>query len=891
MTQTHDTIDEYLRFLHGSLDPGEEIYLAPADNPRACQPVDTLDQAVALACEWQERGCFISTGTFAAGQARDREHLLSVPAIMLDADLKLALTADGMDEDAADAKIRACAPAVLEKLCVKHRQTITDTLARVGLAPSALVFSGGGHQVILTIDFLDQRDTARIETVYKRLVAALNAVNGWELFEKEVNDAGTRYLRCPGTANVKSDPPRRAAIVQNAGPTYTLDELEASIRQQSTASSDEDTANADPSAEATEEAQTSGNAITRVANILLPYWKKGQRHTLAVGLSGYLAKAEWSWTQAKACLREIASLAEDEEIKSRLTDGKGTYAKYKKEKDLIGYTALCEILNEEDLQRLEDAVGTGEMPIEEEEGETAGQTKIKWSADLTRMVNQAEAAILKLPGPVLYQRARQLVRIAPAGEGVKWLKRAPEAPTITATGADALLELTSQAARWFKYDKREEQWVRIIPGSVIAKTLAARVTWQFPRLEGLVNAPTIRPDGKLLQTPGYDEETKLYLDFAGVQFPPIPETPTHADAVDALDILYQPFADFPFKEDCHKSAALAGTMTPLVRFAIARCTPLFAVRAHAPRSGKGLLINTSSMIATGRAAPVWQQTANDEEERKRLISIALAGDQIVHIDNITQPFGSGPLDSAITAEDVFSDRLLSKNETVAAPWRAVLFASGNNLVFKSDMAWRVVLIDLDAKTEHPEQRSDFAHPRLLDYVRAERPRLVVAALTALKAFFVAGCPKQPNVSEFGGFEEWSDLIRHCLLWCGWPDPLAGRRNIGAESDPTSEKLAELLRCWGVCYPDEVARTLKVIIQDATYRRELDPKPPITPPNEWNDLYDALSAYDAKFDGKRLNAQRIGIALKSIDGRIIGDARIVRGADSYNVATWKREGVK
>ncbi len=92
------------------------------------------------------------------------------------------------------------------------------------------------------------------------------------------------------------------------------------------------------------------------------------------------------------------------------------------------------------------------------------------------------------------------------------------------------------------------------------------------------------------------------------------------------------------------------------------------------------------------------------------------------------------------------------------------------MVFRGDLARRMVPIDLDAKTEHPETRSDFTHKRLLDWVRAERPRLVVAALTVLRAFYAAGCPKEPDIAEFGGFEAWSDVVCHVLLWCGWDDP-------------------------------------------------------------------------------------------------------------------------
>src|SRR5262245_42995409 len=99
-------IEEYLRYLHGSLDDGEQIYVTPSDNFEAGIPVSTLEDAIRLAAEWADRGVCVSSGTFAADTARKREHLLSIPAVVLDMDLKDKLIAEGVEPDEADRKIR-----------------------------------------------------------------------------------------------------------------------------------------------------------------------------------------------------------------------------------------------------------------------------------------------------------------------------------------------------------------------------------------------------------------------------------------------------------------------------------------------------------------------------------------------------------------------------------------------------------------------------------------------------------------------------------------------------------------------------------------------------------------------------------------------------------------
>lgn len=67
-----------------------------------------------------------------------------------------------------------------------------------------------------------------------------------------------------------------------------------------------------------------------------------------------------------------------------------------------------------------------------------------------------------------------------------------------------------------------------------------------------------------------------------------------------------------------------------------------------------------------------------DEERKRLLTIALAGYPAIHIDNVKHPLGSPALDFALTAT-IFSDRILGQTGDVEAPLNLVWLASGNNM--------------------------------------------------------------------------------------------------------------------------------------------------------------------------------------------------------------------
>jgi putative DNA primase/helicase len=512
---------------------------------------------------------------------------------------------------------------------------------------------------------------------------------------------------------------------------------------------------------------------------------------------------------------------------------------------------------------------------------------IRITTDMTPVVDTMQEAILQLPGgPHLFQRARILTVLARGVTPPKWLDRAPEIPVLKAVGPAYLRELATRAAAWEKYDKRSESWEPALPPTWAIDALLERPGSPFPPLEGIVCAPTLRPDGSLITRPGYDPSTGLYLDLGGLTYPQLRARPTLDDARTSLGTLQEILTDFPFLAPAHFSGAIAALLTIVARYAIRGNTPLFAVRSTTPASGKGLLIDAITIAATGAAASRFPQVVDPDEERKRLFALALAGDVCGHIDNVNRPLGSAALDMALTTR-TYSDRILGKSETHTAPWNVVLFASGNNMLFQGDTARRVVPIDLDPAVEKPEERSNFRHAPLLPWVRDQRPQLVVAALTLLRAFFAADCP-QAALAPLGSFEEWSTLVRQALVWAGEDDPCEGRKDIAAESDPKIERFQTLLICWHACYhtvKDGV--TLKQAVHEALH---LGNTTPGAPTNMYDDLRDALGAFDPKYDGKTLRTEALSYVLRSWKGRVLDNKRFVKagtGADG-KLGKWKVE---
>jgi putative DNA primase/helicase len=75
-----------------------------------------------------------------------------------------------------------------------------------------------------------------------------------------------------------------------------------------------------------------------------------------------------------------------------------------------------------------------------------------------------------------------------------------------------------------------------------------RGKWPFPTLTGLLSAATLRPDGSLLDRPGYDAKTGLLM----LNLPAMPtlrERPTREDAEAALRLLLGLIEEFPFVDN------------------------------------------------------------------------------------------------------------------------------------------------------------------------------------------------------------------------------------------------------------------------------------------------------------------------------------------------------
>jgi hypothetical protein len=503
--------------------------------------------------------------------------------------------------------------------------------------------------------------------------------------------------------------------------------------------------------------------------------------------------------------------------------------------------------------------------------------------DIPHIVDQAERALLRA-GLDLYQRGPFIVR---PGTTLVRVAREREivARQIFEVEEHALAEAMTRAADWVKRDERRKEPVAIDAPLKVAHTYRQRKgAWQLPVLSGLINAPTLRRDGSVLAAPGYDPATGLLLETGSLRFPDVPEAPDWEEGREAISILMQLIETFPFAGEADRSVALSTILTACVRRSLPTA-PLHAFTAPVMGSGKSKLVDLACVIATGREAAVMSQGKTEEEFEKRLGALLLAGETVIPIDNCEAPLGGEFLCTVLT-QTVARTRILGRSEAPELPTDTLMTATGNNLLLVGDMTRRSILCRLDPQCERPELRSFASDP--VDIAKAERPRFLIAALTALRAYHVAGRPQQAE--PLGSFGMWSRTVRDTLLWLGLADPVETMEALRG-TDPQLDALVAVIEQWSAVLGSRKV-SVREVVEAATEQMPAGGTgsfPASRLPFRYPDFREALLTVAG--DNGVVNSRRLGKWLGGQQGRIVQNWRFVRLGMNAGNLQWQLQPVQ
>ncbi|MFH0902310.1 MAG: hypothetical protein V2A73_16890, partial [Pseudomonadota bacterium] len=506
--------------------------------------------------------------------------------------------------------------------------------------------------------------------------------------------------------------------------------------------------------------------------------------------------------------------------------------------------------------------------------------EIVLGTDEKRVIDEAIAALAECKAPI-FQRGGFLVRVV-SSPTVGTISRG-ETPRIEILPEAALRTLLTdggiEVGSWITDADGNPKWKREHPPTWLVRGCAATAEWTGIRpLTGVISTPTLRPDGSLLVEPRYDAATGLLL-APTEPIDPIPDAPTRADALRAVEQLLETVCDFPFAGDEHRSAWLALVGTIMLRHLIDGPSPLFLVDANVRGAGKSLLASVAVLIATGREPPVASWAADESEQRKLVTSLALAGDSVCLLDNVTGVLGGGPMNAALTSTG-WQDRILGQSRTTGhLPWRCVLIATGNNCSLAPDTPRRTLPIRLESSEERPEDRDGFRRSDLVAWVRDERHRFAAAALVIARAWHVAGRPTT-RLRPMALYTAWTSMIRQPLAWLGLSDPAETQRSPTAPEERDRSELVGLIEGIGELADEEWLTAAEIIERIGQ-----------APGGTGETLRGVLSEHLPARDGKLPGAKALGTRLRRYVGRVVGGRAITTRAGRAGRALWRVEPAK
>jgi len=536
------------------------------------------------------------------------------------------------------------------------------------------------------------------------------------------------------------------------------------------------------------------------------------------------------------------------------------------------------------------------------ESQTQGRPIIKVTTELHLNVNEAILALRADEN--LYQREKKLVyvtrvtgeqsnasAIVMSDDGQVHRQLVEGSPQICELEMATTRERLTAAAVFQKWVERRQEYVKILPTDEIVSAVHKRKQWNGIRaIVGVVETPTMRPDGMIVQSPGYDPITH-YLYMPSEKFPEVKdEDCVQEQARWALDFLTEIFVDFPYVNQSHRMVPVAAILTLVSRPAILGSIPAFLFDASTRGSGKTLQTDAIATVTTGRGAPRMNYTVDEVELEKILAGYALKGSTFICLDNVPsmRPFGGGPIDRVITAKDEVDLRVLGATKVLTLPWRALLMATGNNIGLYGDTGRRVLMARLEPAEENPERRTKFKHDDLLGWIRVQRPRLVSAALLILRAYIRAGLPDM-GCARWGSFEEWGKLVPQAIKFAGGADPMLARPESEEEVDNDLRSIRVFITRMRELLGEEDFRISSVI--ELLYKSERKRDENGHQHDGLEDLRDAIETLvgrrGMKQDGRNTapDPVELGKRLASFRGRVIGNLRLLSKTGGAGVMRW------
>lgn len=610
--------------------------------------------------------------------------------------------------------------------------------------------------------------------------------------------------------------------------------------------------------------------------LLAHHWLPGVRNELTLAVSGVLLRAGWSPEDTHSFIKDVASVAGDQDERASWQRVEHTAKKLAAGEQVTGLPTLASQMGDPAVKLFVTWLGlqrapagragmAADVPATERDNGTHTDQSAQRSGlpridageqDLKIITGESWTALTDANSPErMFRYGGMLVRLE-AENG----KPLPRELTV-----DRLRHEMARAANFYRTRDRDgiQTVDKAMPPTSVIRDMLATPEPKLPPLQRIVQVPVFAPDGTLQTEDGYHAASRTYYAAAkGFTLPDVPEHPSDKEVAKARALLLEELLiDFKFVNDADKAHAIALFLEPFVRDMIAGPTPLHLIEAPTPGSGKGLLAEVLLSPAVGHEMGVIPQVTDDDEMRKQITARLMEARSAILIDNVTRPLSSATLAAALTAT-WWSDRPLGRSETVTLPVRCAWLATANNPTVSTEIARRVVRSRLDPKVDRPWLRKEFHHKDLRGWADENRSKLVWAGLVMVRAWVDQG-KRPPTCAHLGSYEQWSHVVGGILETAGIKGFLTNLDEFYETADAEGSMWRQFVGLWWDTHGSKKVKAAGLF--------------PLTTQVDGLDL-----------SGKTERAQQtaFGKKLATLRDRVIGDYRVVHGGTEQRASLWR-----
>ena len=280
-----------------------------------------------------------------------------------------------------------------------------------------------------------------------------------------------------------------------------------------------------------------------------------------------------------------------------------------------------------------------------------------------------------------------------------------------------------------------------LPAPYVRPFLIRSFDQTLPVVRGVITVPLVLLDGELIAGQYFDRRLGLPVRTPPElsQYLPNIAQCTPQAVADAVKCLLDEFL-VDVSTDLTGKAMTIALLGSVIERTLLPERPGFIVTAGQQGAGKTMLLNGISQAVLGRYCNAVPWSTSEEERRKRLMALLLAGHPMIVWDNIRAGtiISCQKIGLALTSP-TYNDRILGVSEEAEVPAFCIQAFTGNNVGPGGELASRLGMLRLLTSRLDPEQRP-FVHPDFIGWVQINRVRILQWMYTILLGNFHGGAP-------------------------------------------------------------------------------------------------------------------------------------------------------